>query len=100
MTVNVQEKSRVEMKCLSKGRPTPSIQLINSTEPEQSLNETQPTGNISVDKTTEEVTLTIEEVQCEASRVYRCDVNNSLGQEKVNRTLLVSCMYYWQIFHF
>ncbi|XP_025102205.1 uncharacterized protein LOC112568894 isoform X2 [Pomacea canaliculata] len=91
MTVNVQEKSRVEMKCLSKGRPTPSIQLINSTEPEQSLNETQPTGNISVDKTTEEVTLTIEDVQCEASRVYRCDVNNSLGQDKVTRTLLVSC---------
>ncbi|PVD27794.1 hypothetical protein C0Q70_12967 [Pomacea canaliculata] len=91
MIVYVQEKSRIDMKCVCNGRPTPSIQLINVTDPNKFLNESKPTGDIFVDEQTGEVSLSIDQVPCEASGVYQCNVVNSLGQGSQNRTLLVYC---------
>lgn len=94
MTVNVQEKSPVDMKCLFRGRPTLSIRLINATDPEQFLHQRQPEIDVSVDEQPGEVLLTIDQVPCEASGIYRCEVNNILGQDSQNRTLLVHCKFH------
>ncbi|XP_025101141.1 uncharacterized protein LOC112568187 isoform X4 [Pomacea canaliculata] len=88
-TVNVDEKSQVEMKCSSYGKPTPSIGLVNVADPSTLLNQSQPTGGIF--EHSKEVTYSIHQVLCEASGVYRCDTNNSIGQDSQSRTLLVSC---------
>ncbi|XP_025102240.1 uncharacterized protein LOC112568904 isoform X2 [Pomacea canaliculata] len=91
MTVNVQEKSHVDMKCLCNGRPAPSIRLINVTDPEHFLNQFEATGNISVDEQRWGVNFSMDQVPCEASGIYKCDVKNSLGQDSQSRTLLVNC---------
>ncbi|XP_025102175.1 uncharacterized protein LOC112568875 isoform X2 [Pomacea canaliculata] len=90
MTVNVQDKSRVDMQCLCNGRPAPTIRLINVSNPEQLLSQSQPT-DIFANEQSSKVNFSIEQVPCEASGVYRCDVNNSLGQDSRSRTLLVYC---------
>lgn len=82
------------MKCLSNGTPTPSTRLtrlIGPTHFEQLINQTH-----TVEGKTEEVSFTIDQVPCESSGVLRCDANNSIGQVRENRTLLVSCMHFWQ----
>ncbi|XP_025102194.1 uncharacterized protein LOC112568893 isoform X2 [Pomacea canaliculata] len=89
MTVNVRENSSVDIKCLCNGRPAPSIQLINGTE--HFLIQSQPTEDIVINEQSWWVNFTIDQVPCEASGVYRCDVNNSLGQDSQSRTLLVYC---------
>ncbi|XP_025102219.1 uncharacterized protein LOC112568897 isoform X1 [Pomacea canaliculata] len=91
MVVNIPEKSRVDMKCLCSGRPIPSIRLVNTADPEQFLNQSLPTGDIFVDEQTREVLFTMQQVSCEASGFYRCDVNNSLGEDRQSRMLAVSC---------
>lgn len=94
VTVNIMENSSVDMKCFCNGRPTPSILLINTTETEPFLNQSLPTGNISTDKQTGEVTYRVDQVPCEASGIYTCDVTNSIGRDSQNRTLLVYCKHY------
>lgn len=93
MTVNVQEKSRVDMQCLCDGRPAPSIRLINVSNPEQLLSQSQSTEDIFANEQSSKVNFSIEQVPCEASGVYRCDGNNSLGQDSRSRTLLVYCKH-------
>lgn len=88
-TVNVDEKSQVEMKCSCYGKPTPSIRLVNVADPSTLLNQSHPTGGIF--EHSKEVTYSIHQVLCEASGVYRCDTNNSIGQDSQSRTLLVTC---------
>ncbi|PVD27808.1 hypothetical protein C0Q70_12982 [Pomacea canaliculata] len=90
-TVNVDEKSHVEMRCYSDGKPTPSSRLINAAEPSQSLNHSQPADDDVDEERSGEVSLSIHQVQCQVSGVYRCEVNNSIGQDSQSRTLLVSC---------
>ncbi|PVD27788.1 hypothetical protein C0Q70_12961 [Pomacea canaliculata] len=51
----------------------------------------QPTEDIVINEQSWWVNFTIDQVPCEASGVYRCDVNNSLGQDSQSRTLLVYC---------
>ncbi|XP_025102761.1 uncharacterized protein LOC112569243 isoform X2 [Pomacea canaliculata] len=91
MVVNIPEKSHVNMKCLCNGRPIPSIRLVNTADPEQILNQSLPTGDIFADEQTMEVLFTMQQVSCEASGFYRCDVNNSLGEDSQSRMLAVSC---------
>lgn len=90
-TVNVDEKSHVEMKCYSDGKPNPSSRLINAAEPSQSLNHSEPAEDDVDEERSGEVSLSIHQVQCQVSGVYRCEVNNSIGQDSQSRTLLVSC---------
>lgn len=94
ITVSFKEKSRVNMKCVGNGRPTPSIHLTNAIDPERVLNMEQTPGAVTEDDQTEEVSFIIDQVSCEASGVYRCDINNSLGHQTKSRTLLVLCKCY------
>lgn len=89
--VTVKENSSVNIKCLVKGRPTPSIRLINASDPEQSLNKSQPIYDVSLDTQVAEVSFSINQVPCEVSGIYRCEADNGLGQDSQNRTLLVYC---------
>lgn len=88
--MNVRENSRLDMRCLFSGKPTPNVRLINGTDV-RFLNQSQPAVDMSTDEQTVEVIFIINKVSCEASGVYRCDANNSLGQESESRMLLVSC---------
>lgn len=92
--MNAKEHSFVNISCLVKGRPPPSIRIINATDPEQFLNQSQTTGDMSIEEQSWEVNLIIKQVPCEASGLYICEANNSLGKDSQNRTLLVYCKYY------
>lgn len=89
-TVIVAENSRVDLLCQADGRPTPQMSLVSIKDNNHMLSSTSP-GDIQVTESTEELSYTMNQVQCEHAGDYRCEVNNGIGHDSHTVKLLVFC---------
>lgn len=90
-TVNatVKESSTVRMGCLADGRPTPSMRLISINK--NTVLNTSPRGNVTVNDIRATVTYDMESVQCQDTGEYECEVDTGLGQTHKRISLFVMC---------
>ncbi|XP_025102816.1 uncharacterized protein LOC112569287 isoform X2 [Pomacea canaliculata] len=89
-TVTVAENSSIEMLCQADGRPTPRMSFVSIKDNNRVLN-SKPLGNIQVTEVRQELRHVINQIQCENSGDYRCEVNNGIGQDNQTVRLLVLC---------
>ncbi|PVD27822.1 hypothetical protein C0Q70_12996 [Pomacea canaliculata] len=68
-TVIVAENSRVDLLCQADGRPTPQMSLVSIKDNNHMLSSTSP-GDIQVTESTEELSYTMNQVQCEHAGDY------------------------------